>query len=179
MMPQAAEISKGRTVSQLMAYSQEQAKPKEGSTKRQMYMVKAPLTGYKTDNSARACIMRYVEVPEKMLADRYVATIAIATDSPMIMKPRSTEAGPPFWKAPADPTKRPAPMAPPLRISSQYCALSCDNSHSASNSHGNHLHMSAFKTAVQCVLAILETLPVGAIGRSIVVRLLTERRAGL
>jgi hypothetical protein len=60
----------------------------------------------------------------KMLADKYVAIIAIGTDSPMIMKPRSTEAGPPFWKAPADPTKRPAPMAPPLKTSSQYfCAF--------------------------------------------------------
>ena len=44
-MLQAAEISKGRTVNQLMAYSQAQAKPNEGSTKRQMYMVKAPLIG--------------------------------------------------------------------------------------------------------------------------------------
>ena len=57
-MLQAAEISNGSTVSQLMAYSQDIANPKEGSTKRQMYMVKAPLTGYMTDNSARACIMR-------------------------------------------------------------------------------------------------------------------------
>ena len=57
-MLQAAEISNGSTVSQLMAYSQAMANPRDGSTKRQMYMVKAPLTGYMTDNSARACIMR-------------------------------------------------------------------------------------------------------------------------
>lgn len=60
-MLQAAEISKGSTVSQLMAYSQAQAKPKEGSTKRQMYMQKAPLIGYRTVSSASACIMRYLE----------------------------------------------------------------------------------------------------------------------
>ena len=60
-MLQAAEISKGSTVSQLMAYSQAQAKPSEGSTKRQMYMQKAPLIGYKTVISASACIMRYLE----------------------------------------------------------------------------------------------------------------------
>ena len=60
-MLQAAEISKGRTVNQLMAYSQAQAKPREGSTKRQMYMQKAPLMGYRTVSSASACIMRYLE----------------------------------------------------------------------------------------------------------------------
>ena len=43
-----------------MAYSQEQAKPKEGSTNRQMYIVKAPLIGYNTESSARACIMKYL-----------------------------------------------------------------------------------------------------------------------
>src|SRR6478735_11696085 len=60
IMLQAAEISKGRTVSQLMAYSMPHAHPKEGSTKRQMYMVKAPFIGYRTVISARACIMRYL-----------------------------------------------------------------------------------------------------------------------
>jgi hypothetical protein len=39
-------------------YSHEQANPHEGSTNRQTYMTKAPLTGYMTDISARACIMR-------------------------------------------------------------------------------------------------------------------------
>ena len=30
------------------------------------------------------------------------------------MNPRSTEAGPPVWKAPPELTHRPAPLAPPL-----------------------------------------------------------------
>ncbi len=30
------------------------------------------------------------------------------------MNPRSTEAGPPLWKAPPELTNRPAPIAPPL-----------------------------------------------------------------
>ena len=36
------------------------------------------------------------------------------------MKPRSTEAGPPVWKAPPELTNRPAPIAPPLRGVGQY-----------------------------------------------------------
>jgi hypothetical protein len=55
---QAAEISKGRTVSHPIPYCQPQAKPQEGSINRQIYMVKAPLMGYMTANSASACIMR-------------------------------------------------------------------------------------------------------------------------
>jgi hypothetical protein len=55
---QAAEISNGRTVSQAMPYCHPQANPHEGSMKRQMYMVNAPLIGYMTDISASACIMR-------------------------------------------------------------------------------------------------------------------------
>ncbi len=35
----------------------------------------------------------------------------------MIMKPSSTAAGPPVVKAPPEPTKRPAPIAPPLGAS--------------------------------------------------------------
>jgi hypothetical protein len=42
----------------------------------------------------------------------------------MSMKPTSTEAGPPFWKAPPDPMNRPAPMAPPLEDISQYTCAS-------------------------------------------------------
>jgi hypothetical protein len=34
--------------------------------------------------------------------------------SPTTMKPMNTEAGPPVWNAPAEPTNRPAPIAPPL-----------------------------------------------------------------
>jgi len=41
---QAAEISKGRTVSHWMPYSHPQANPHEGSMNLQMYMVKAPIT---------------------------------------------------------------------------------------------------------------------------------------
>src|SRR5260221_8669656 len=63
LMLQAAEVSKGRTVNQLMAYSQPQSNHQEGSTKRQMYMVNAPLTGYMKESSARACIMRYNRDP--------------------------------------------------------------------------------------------------------------------
>lgn len=40
-MLQAAEISKGRTVSHPIPYCQPQAKPQDGSINRQMYMVKA------------------------------------------------------------------------------------------------------------------------------------------
>lgn len=56
----AAEISKGRTVSQLIPYCQPQANPHEGSINLTMYMVKAPLMGYITASSARACIIRYL-----------------------------------------------------------------------------------------------------------------------
>ena len=34
--------------------------------------------------------------------------------SPTTMKPMNTEAGPPVWNALAEPTNRPAPIAPPL-----------------------------------------------------------------
>jgi hypothetical protein len=55
---QAAEISKGSTVSQAIPYCHPQANPHEGSMNLQMYIVNAPLTGYMTDNSASACIIR-------------------------------------------------------------------------------------------------------------------------
>jgi hypothetical protein len=95
MMLQAAEISKGRTVSQLMAYCHPQAKPQDGSMNRQMYMVKAPLIGYMTASSANACIIKYIIMPMRV--------------NPMI-----TAAGPPVTKDEAEPMNRPEPMAPPL-----------------------------------------------------------------
>lgn len=58
---QAAEISKGSTVSQPMPYCHPQANPHEGSMNLQMYMVKAPLIGYMTANSASACVIRYLK----------------------------------------------------------------------------------------------------------------------
>jgi hypothetical protein len=54
----AAEISKGRTVSQPMPYCHPQANPHEGSINRQIYIVNAPLIGYITAISASACIIR-------------------------------------------------------------------------------------------------------------------------
>jgi hypothetical protein len=59
---QAAEISKGRTVSQEIPYCHPQANPHEGSTNLTMYMVNAPLIGYMTANSASACIIRYLHI---------------------------------------------------------------------------------------------------------------------
>jgi hypothetical protein len=67
---QAAEISKGSTVSQLMPYSHPQANPHEGSMNLQMYMVNAPLTGYMTDISASACIIRYLNTIVRILSRR-------------------------------------------------------------------------------------------------------------
>jgi hypothetical protein len=55
---QAAEISKGSTVSQPIPYCHPQANPHDGSMNLQMYMVNAPLIGYITASSASACIMR-------------------------------------------------------------------------------------------------------------------------
>lgn len=57
---QAAEISNGSTVSQLIPYCHPQAKPQEGSINLTIYMVNAPLIGYMTASSARACIIRYL-----------------------------------------------------------------------------------------------------------------------
>jgi hypothetical protein len=57
---QAAEISKGSTVSQPIPYCHPQANPQEGSMNLQIYMVKAPFIGYMTAISASACIMRYL-----------------------------------------------------------------------------------------------------------------------
>lgn len=98
----------------------------------------------------------------------------------MSMKPRRTEAGPPFWKAPPDPMKRPAPMAPPLRISisiwTRFTGVALGE---RDNSHCDHLHVPALEAAMQRVLAICQTLTVGGVWRSIVVLLLTERGAGL
>lgn len=63
----AAEISKGRVVSQPMPYCHPQANPHEGSMNLTMYMVNAPLTGYKTDNSARACIISHLHTIVRIL----------------------------------------------------------------------------------------------------------------
>ena len=59
---QAAEISKGRTVSHPMPYCHPQANPHDGSMNLQMYMVKAPFIGYITASSASACIIRYLHI---------------------------------------------------------------------------------------------------------------------
>lgn len=131
---QAAETSKGSTVSQPMPYCHPQANPQEGSMNLQMYMVNAPLIGYMTAISARACIIRYLEIIVRKFSRRtgssrsihhatycnlirFVNRSWIVRHSPMIMNPMTTEAGPPCWKAEDVPTKRPAPMAPPLRSS--------------------------------------------------------------
>ena len=79
-----------------MAYCHPQANPHEGSMKRQMYMVNAPLIGYMTASSAKACIIRYIIIP-------------------MMVKPIMTEAGPPVTNEEADPMNRPEPIAPPLK----------------------------------------------------------------
>lgn len=55
---QAADISNGRTVSQLTPYCHPHANPHEGSINFTIYMVNAPLTGYITAISASACIIR-------------------------------------------------------------------------------------------------------------------------
>jgi hypothetical protein len=143
---QAAEISNGRTVSQAMPYCHPQANPHEGSMKRQMYMVNAPLIGYMTDISASACIMRYLgivrmssrggcSIRASLHHEAYYEPISLfvvsedwnVQHSPMIMKPSSTEAGPPVVKAPPEPTKRPAPIAPPLgQVSKSHCTALYD-----------------------------------------------------
>ena len=144
---QAAEISNGRTVSQAMPYCHPQANPHEGSMKRQMYMVNAPLIGYMTDISASACIMRYLGIVRNVFTRRlqqvraslhheaYYEAISLFVVSedwnvqhlPMIMKPSSTAPGPPVVKAPPEPTKRPAPIAPPLgQVSKSHCTALYD-----------------------------------------------------
>ena len=67
---QAAEISKGSTVSQLMPYSHPQANPHEGSMNLQMYMVNAPFIGYMTAISASACIIRYLNIIIRIFSRR-------------------------------------------------------------------------------------------------------------
>ena len=67
---QAAEISKGSTVSQLMPYCHPQANPHEGSMNLQMYMVNAPFIGYMTAISASACIIRYLNIIIRILSRR-------------------------------------------------------------------------------------------------------------
>lgn len=67
---QAAEISKGRTVSQPMPYCHPQANPHEGSMNLQMYMVNAPFIGYMTANSASACIIRYLHIKVRRFSFR-------------------------------------------------------------------------------------------------------------
>ena len=66
---QAAEISKGSTVSQLMPYCHPQANPHEGSMNLQMYMVNAPFIGYMTAISASACIIRYLSMIIRIFHD--------------------------------------------------------------------------------------------------------------
>ena len=66
----------------------------------------------------------------------------------MIMKPRSTEPGPPVWKALPELTNRPAPMAPPLSHNLVHRRRS-----SVLNLHGNHLHVPALQVLVKPILA--------------------------
>jgi hypothetical protein len=64
----------------------------------------------------------YIMPPKSMLFTmNYHVAILIVYNIPTIMKPSSTEAGPPVWKALPEPTNRPAPIAPPLyaRVSIQ------------------------------------------------------------
>lgn len=62
------------------------------------------------------------------------------------MKPRSTEPGPPFWKAAPELTNSPAPIAPPLY--GQISIVSRWDFRSL-NLHRNHLHVSALQILMQ------------------------------
>jgi hypothetical protein len=58
-------------------------------------------------------------------AIRFVSQGWTVRYSPMIMKPMTTAPGPPVWKALPLPTKRPAPIAPPLKSSQCVHCFKC------------------------------------------------------
>ena len=198
-------------MSQAIPYCQPQANPHEGSMNRQIYIVKAPLIGYRTAISASACIIRYLTQLSGQAACglgvrasihhgtycepvRFVISSWIAGHSPMMIKPRTTEPGPPVWKALAVPTKRPAPMAPPLRSKVSVCPgaiLTLDaleqrgrESLRWKDVHGDHLHVSPFEISVQrgssdhALTTVLSAIVIGRYGRAKACPLLRVREDG-
>lgn len=93
---------------------------------------------------------------------------------PIMMKPTTTAPGPPVWKAPPLPMKRPAPMAPPLGS----CQFStCRIAMLQNGSHSNHLHVATLQVPVQLGLISLNHSNISTTGAELAtLHMLFERR---
>lgn len=103
------------------------------------------------------------------------STLETSCHSPMIMKPKRTDPGPPVSKAPALLTKRPAPMAPPLGLCQSVLLLVCLDR----CSHGNHLHVTTLEVTVQLGLIGFDHANVGLVDAELTTAQMVSQRRRL
>ncbi len=128
--------SKGSTVSQPMAYSQPTAKPLqadesqflgrkgklelEGNQPRRIdeaddIGIESTIDGVQDSHFTQSLHCKQQHDTDNQIADDLNADSSVPGPWQMTLRGQQTkEAGPPLWRAPPEPMKRPAPIAPPM-----------------------------------------------------------------